>query len=208
MQTAIKAVFFDFGGVIADEGFYEGLLAIGKMNRLNPEAFFAMVDAAIAETGYLTGKADESTFWNVVTQKAGIFMDISIIREEILKRYVIRPEIIKYADILRSNGILVAMLSDQTNWLDEINQKTSLFRHFDRIFNSYHIHKSKQDSSVFRYVCEALNIKTNEALFIDDNKNHIHRAQGEGLNVIYFVNIKDFKLRINKIIKLDFTALN
>ena len=40
MQNVIKAVLFDFGGVIADEGFWKGLQAIGKENGLDPDDFF------------------------------------------------------------------------------------------------------------------------------------------------------------------------
>ncbi|HUL01011.1 MAG TPA: HAD family phosphatase [Nitrospirota bacterium] len=207
MRNAIKAVLFDFGGVIAEEGFFKGLLEISRMIRLNADTFFTMVDDAIVETGYLTGKVDESAFWDVIKKEAGISIDESILREEILKQYVIRPEIILYADYLRSNGIIAAVLSDQTNWLDEINQITSFFQHFDRIFNSYHSHKSKRDASVFQDVCEALKIKPGETLFIDDNKDHIRRARGEGLKTIHFVSIKDFRSRIQKIIRLDFTSL-
>jgi putative hydrolase of the HAD superfamily len=36
----IKAVLFDFGGVLAEEGFREGLKAIGVKNGLDPDDFF------------------------------------------------------------------------------------------------------------------------------------------------------------------------
>jgi hypothetical protein len=35
----IKAVVFDFGGVVAEEGFREGLKAIGRKNGLDPRVF-------------------------------------------------------------------------------------------------------------------------------------------------------------------------
>ena len=59
-------------------------------------------------------------------------------------------------DALRAGGAFVAMLSDQTNWLDELDRATALYRHFDRVFNSYRMHKSKRDASVFRDVCGEL----------------------------------------------------
>jgi putative hydrolase of the HAD superfamily len=36
----INAVVFDFGGVLAEEGFMEGLKAIARKNGLNPDEFF------------------------------------------------------------------------------------------------------------------------------------------------------------------------
>jgi putative hydrolase of the HAD superfamily len=196
----IKTVLFDFGGVIAEEGFYEGLLAIGEMNALNPETFFKTAEALIVETGYLIGASNEAAFWNAVRDLTCITMSDIELRNEILKRFKLRPKIIEYADVLRSKGLIVAMLSDQTNWLDEIDQETSLFRHFDKVFNSYHIHKSKRDATVFRDVCSDLNVMPSEALFIDDNAKHIERAKTQGLQVIHFVGMSDFKKQIKKLL--------
>jgi putative hydrolase of the HAD superfamily len=201
MQNTIKAILFDFGGVIAEEGFYEGLLAIGRMNRLEPEGFFKTVETIIGETGYLTDEADEAAFWNTVRKQTGITMNDAVLRNEILKRFILRPEVIAYADRLRSKGYVVAMLSDNTNWLDEVDQRTSLSQHFDRVFNSYHLHKSKRDATVFRDICSDLNAKPKEILLVDDNSVHIQRAQGEGLNVIHFVGMDDFEKRIKTFIK-------
>lgn len=198
MHSKIKIIVFDFGGVIAEEGFYEGLLAIGKMSHVEPEPFFNVVERIIYETGYLTGQATEAEFWYAVREQTGISMMDAELRNEILKRFIIRPEMVASVDHLRTQGYVVAMLSDQTNWLDEIDQKTGLFQHFDRVFNSYHIHKSKRDATVFRDICSDLNVRPSETLFVDDNASHIQRAIGEGLQVIHFVGLKDFEKRLKE----------
>lgn len=200
MQNVIRAVLFDFGGVVAEEGFYKGLLAIGGKYGKDPETFFKTVDALIYETGYLIGKADEALFWNAVRGKTGIGGSDAELRKEILKRFALRPEMIAAADHLRSKGLMVALLSDQTNWLEEIDRQTALFRRFDRVFNSFRLHKSKRDASVFRDVCAVLGVKPEETLFVDDNIDHILRAQGEGLHTIHFVGADDFKRRLRDIL--------
>lgn len=199
----IRAVLFDFGGVIADEGFLRGLQAIGRANGLDPDEFFRTVDTLIYETGYLIGNADEALFWNAVRNKTGIRGNDAELKNEIQKRFVLRPDMIESVDLLRSKGLIVAMLSDQTNWLEEINQESGLFRHFDRVFNSFRIHKSKRDATVFGDVCAALGVKTGETLFVDDNINHIKRAQGQGLQTIHFAGIDDYKKRIRRFIDLE-----
>lgn len=198
MSKIIKAVLFDFGGVIAEEGFFEGLQAIGKQNGLDPKAFFTAVDSLIYETGYLIGTAGESDFWNAVRSRTGIAGDDESLKQNILQRFVIRPDMLCDVDTLRTRGMRVVMLSDQTNWLDEINEKALLFRHFDRVFNSYHMHKSKRDASVFGDVCSALGTRPEQTLFVDDNINHIVRAQRQGLQTIHFVTRKDFELRLQE----------
>ncbi len=196
MGQIIRVVLFDFGGVIAEEGFFKGLQAIGKQNGLDPKSFFTVVDSLIYETGYLIGTADEAEFWNAVRSRTGITGDDESLKQEILRRFVIRPDMLSDVDTLRKRGVRVAMLSDQTNWLDEINERTLLFRHFDRVFNSYHIHKSKRDGSVFVDVCSALGTRPEQTLFVDDNINHIVRARRQGLQTIHFVTRDDFKKQL------------
>jgi putative hydrolase of the HAD superfamily len=203
MQNVIRVVLFDFGGVVAGEGFYQGLREIGKKNGLDPEVFFKTVDALIFETGYLTGSTDEAAFWKTVRERTGITGTDAELKDGILKRFTLRPAMIASVDRLRSQGLIVAMLSDQTNWLDEIDCSTGLFRHFDRVFNSFWIHKSKRDASVFPEVCSALNVTPDEALFVDDNINHIRRAQEQGLQTILFVSIEDYDQRIARMIMFE-----
>ena len=192
----MRAVIFDFGGVLAEEGFREGLLSIGRKNGLEPLQFFQTADRLIYETGYLTGRADEATFWSTLRRTTGIRGNDRELRTEILTRFVLRPDMISSARRLRSTGLAVAILSDQTNWLDEINAGTPFFGHFDAVFNSFRIHKSKRDPSVFRDVCTNLDIRPGDALFVDDNINHIGRASGEGLHTIHFRSIDDFQRKI------------
>jgi putative hydrolase of the HAD superfamily len=198
MHKTLAAVLFDYGGVLAEEGFREGLFAIGRKNGLAPETFFSIVDDLIYETGYLIGGSDEAGFWDRVRKRTGIIGSDSDLRKEILERFVLRPHMIASVDLLRSQGRIVALLSDQTNWLEELDERTSLFSHFDRVFNSYQTHTSKREASVFRDVCTTLGVKPEETLFVDDNIGHIKRAQGEGLQTIHFTNIEDYEEQIRR----------
>ena len=201
MHNIIWAVFFDFGGVIAEEGFYHGLIALANKNALAPSAFFAAVDRIIYDTGYLIGKTDETTFWNAVRRETGILGSDIELRSEILNRFTLRPDMIAAVDALRSKGLLVVMLSDQTDWLEKIDQMTGLFRHFDRVFNSFRMQKSKRDASVFRDVCATLGVKPEETLFVDDNIGHINRAQEQGLQTIHFTGLGEYEKEMESLWK-------
>ena len=192
----IKAILFDFGGVLAEEGFREGLKAIASRNGLDPERFFSLADTLIDETGYLTGNAGEAAYWKALRTRAGIAGSDKELREEILKRFVLRKDMVAVVDGLRKKGFLVALLSDQTNWLDELDRETGLSGHFDRVFNSFCLRKSKRDASVFRDVCRALGVSAGETLFIDDNIHHIRRAESEGMQTIHFTGKKTFEEQI------------
>lgn len=192
----LTAILFDFGGVLAEEGFREGLKEIARKNGLDPDHFYSTADKLIYETGYLTGHTDEPVYWNTLRARTGINGTDQELREEILKRFVLRPDMITCVDILRSEGFLVAMLSDQTNWLEEIDRETSLFGHFDRVFNSIRTHLSKRDARTFRKVCDMLMLKPEETLFIDDNRGHIQRAKESEMQTILFATFDDFEKKM------------
>ncbi|HUJ19787.1 MAG TPA: HAD family phosphatase [Nitrospirota bacterium] len=195
----IKTILFDFGGVLAEEGFREGLEEIARKNGVDPVTFFSLADALIDETGYLIGRAGEAEYWKSVRERAGVRGTDHELREEILKRFVLRQPMLACVDLLRSCGLSVAMLSDQTNWLEEIDRDSGLFSHFDRVFNSFRIHRSKREASTFQYVCSELGVKPEEILFIDDNKEHIGRARGIGMQTILFTTAEDFERQIREL---------
>lgn len=201
--SRITTLLIDFGGVLAEEGFQEGLRSIGRRNGLASDRFFRDVDRIIAETGYLTGNASEENFWDAVRRNTGIAESDTAMRNEILQRFVLRTAMLGWVDRLRAAGLRVAILSDQTNWLEEIDASTGLFRHFDGVFNSYRIGKSKRDGSVFSDVCSALGVVPSATLFVDDNPGHIERAKEKGLQTHLFKNQDDFARRIEPLIDHD-----
>jgi putative hydrolase of the HAD superfamily len=193
MAQAVKAVLFDFGGVLAEEGFRDGLLAIGRKYGTDPERFRKTADDLIHESGYVTGAADEAAYWDALRKRTGINGSDAELRREILSRFILRPEVLAVADGLRGRGYIVAILSDQTNWLEELDRTSQFLQSFDRVFNSHLIGKSKRDPSVFDDVCAALGVRPAEALFIDDNPDNVRRAADRELRVVLFTGIASFR---------------
>ena len=192
----IKAVLFDFGGVIAEEGFYNGLRAAATENSLDPDSFFRTAEEIIHTIGYVTGKATESEYWERVRAATGIARDNAYLREQVLSRFVLRPAMLGHADRLRKAGKRVCMLSDQTDWLVELDSRSPFFSHFDKVYNSFFLKKSKRDITIFSDVCRDLDVHPEEALFIDDNVNNISRATAAGIKTILFAGIEDFEDRL------------
>ncbi len=198
----IKAVLFDFGGVIAEEGFREGLEAIARKNNLDATTFFFQVVDLINSTGYLTGKCGEQDFWESIRVATRVVGSDVNLRVEILSRFTIRLNMLKIVELIKSKGLTTGILSDQTNWLDEINNSHQFYQYFDYIFNSFKLGKSKSNPSLFTDVCEYLNLTPEEILFIDDNSYHILRANNVGYNTIYFTGYEDFISKLEAFLPL------
>jgi putative hydrolase of the HAD superfamily len=192
----IQVVLFDFGGVLAEEGFRDGLREIARNNGLPPDAFFSVADRLIGESRYLTGEASESDYWKALRRETGIAGSDNELRSEILSRFILRQPVIDCVDLLRAKGLRVFLLTDQTNWLDEIDREQQCTRHFDGVYNSFRTGRSKRDERTFTALCGDLGVRPEEALFIDDNAGHVERAARSHLHTIHYTSFKDFSRKL------------
>lgn len=188
----IDIVIFDFGGVLAEKGFEEGLRAIAGRNGLDETDFLNLAHDLIHATRYLTGHADEHVYWQAIRDKTGISDDDATLRNEILSRFIPRPWMFDIVKKLRESGMRLVILSDQTNWLDELNERYDFFKLFDVVFNSYHLGKSKVDPSHFADTISRLDAAPERLLFVDDTGAHCETARKMGLKAIQFIDQDSF----------------
>lgn len=184
--TSVRAVLLDFGGVIAEEGFQQGLRALAEAQQLDPDKVMNEGREAVHDCGYVTGTGTEADFWALMRQRTGLSGEDQELSQVILDRFVIRQWMIEQVAHLRAAGITVAILSDQTDWLDYLDQRLYFSAAFDKVFNSFHLGKSKRDPTLFDDVVQMLGVQPGEALFVDDDADHVERARSRGLHAIHF----------------------
>ena len=184
--SSITTILFDYGGVLAEEGFTLGLEVIARENSLEPTAFFHAAVEAIYACGYVTGKSTEQAYWQMLRSQTGIQGEDRALTETILSRFTLRPKMLATVRALRQQGLNPVILSDQTDWLDRLNERQPFSQEFSRVFNSFHLGKTKRDPSLFTDVLAVLTIEPEQALFVDDNQGHIERAAALGLNTHLF----------------------
>ena len=114
--------------------------------------------------------------------------------------FVLRPDVIEYVQEIRENGYRVVLLSDHTNWLDELNQRKPFFQLFEKVYSSYHVHKNKRDGTIFPYVMADMGTTARELVLVDDNIGNIERAQKLGCYGVLFTDFKAAKDSIESII--------
>jgi HAD superfamily hydrolase (TIGR01509 family) len=188
----VEAILFDFGGVIAEEGFRNGLVAIAQASGLPIEPFLASAYELVYDVGYVLGRADESAYWGALRKETGIEGTDRELREVILTHFTLRPWMLQVIRALHEKSIRLAILSDQTDWLDELNERHGFFKWFERVFNSFHVGRSKRDTSLFDMVMSEMRISTDQTVFVDDNEGNIRRARARGLWTILYRDREQF----------------
>ena len=197
-RHSIDVVLFDFGGVLAEEGFRNGLRSIAEENGINQDIFEKRGFEMIHETGYVLGHSEEEAFWKALREKTGISADNNILREAILCRFKLRHWLLKILPRLKESGLRLGILSDQTDWLDTLNERNCFYNLFDYIFNSFYLGKSKRDATLFDDIALKLKVLQKKILFVDDHPGNIGRAEKKGYHTILYINREGFLEEMEK----------
>ena len=201
-KRMIDVVLFDFGGVLAEEGWKKGFRVIAEANGLDGESLVQTASDMVYETGYILGKGSERSFWDAMRAKTGIKGDDAALMQEIVPRFIIRDWMIKLARRLRSEHLAVGILSDQTDMLDLLNARFDFFKEFDFVFNSYHLGKGKRDISLFDDIAGLLKTPAGRILFIDDDPGHVERARQKGWQAILYTDAEPFSRDMDRLLKI------
>jgi len=182
----LTTVLLDFGGVIAEEGFAKGLKALAASLGQDPHALWKTGLQAVWDSGYVLGKGSEADFWALFKRRTGVEGDTAAWREVILDGFTVRPWVLGLVDRLRGLGVVTAILSDQTDWLEHLDSRQHFFNHFDAVFNSYHYGMSKLEDAFFHLALTGLAADPASTLFVDDNPVNVERAKALGMHAVLY----------------------
>jgi putative hydrolase of the HAD superfamily len=185
-SDSIHAVLFDFGGVLATEGFREGLADLAHRQGLDPQVVHQAAADAIYESGYIVGRGTAKEFWRLLCDKTGLIGDASSLFDAIGARFHLRPRMFDLVRALSKQGYITAILSDQSDWLDRLDEELKFFQMFDRVYNSFHLGKGKRDASLFDDVARDLGLIPDTIAFVDDDPGNVERARSRGIKAVLF----------------------
>ncbi len=191
-QGPIAAVLFDFGGVLADDGFRDGLRAIAGEQGLDPLHLAQAGMDAVYDSGFVLGTGSAADFWQLMRDRTGLAGDDQALTETILDGFLLRPWMIDIVLRLRQAGYITAILSDQTHWLDEIESRSPFRYAFDAVYNSYYLGKGKRDPELFNEVADDLSVAPGQVLFVDDDAGNATNARLQGMEAIHYRDREQF----------------
>lgn len=198
-MTEIKLLLFDFGGVIAPEGFQLGILKLAfKFNISFKQMYEIAGYKGGLESGYTAGKISEREYWDIVARALNTDEDLMKYRYLFIDNFPPRIDMMELIKTLREE-FKVAIFSDQTNWLYDIDKIYGFMSRFDYCFVSYDLGYTKYDDEFYMIPTDTTSIKPENMLLFDDKKRVIDKASGFGIKGHVFTSVDDCKEYLDKL---------
>lgn len=180
----IKAVLFDYGGVLSPggrtiSGVYSRLLGI-------PEDKVELADLHVA---YRRGDISTEDFFIKLGEQYGK----TVTAEKFLEYsdiFVKNEAVYKLAERLRKVGIKTGILSNVYKISAEILRKDGYYNGFDPVILSYEEGLAKPDPKFYMLAVDQLQMSPEEILFIDDQEKCFPPARALGMHTIRAENEK------------------
>lgn len=198
VSEPVSAVLFDFGGVLAEEGFRNGLVALARLQGLDETELPRQGMDAVYDSGFVLGQGSAADFWSLLRRRTGLAGDDRDLTERILSGFVLRPRMLALTRRLRAAGFITGILSDQTHWLEDLDRRSPFLADFDRVYNSYYLGKGKRDPTLFRDVAADLGLEPSRVLFIDDNAGNCERARCAGMRALIYRSQAELEAWLNE----------
>ena len=186
----IKAIIFDYGGVLSVEG---SLSSFGEIYApklgVDPEEFTRLIIDNWSKARI--NKMDSKMFWLNLSKFLKI--DQKIFRKDFMEFSGFKHEVLDLIKKLKNNYKLGLLSNHIEDWLEEIIAEHKLNEVFDIITTSYKTRIAKPDISIFKEIVEQLGVNPTECIYIDDLEKNIPPAKELGMKTILFKNFEQLK---------------
>lgn len=176
----IKAVIFDWGGVLIENPARDIIATCARGVGVTPERFAE--NFWEGEPDFQRGKIDEKTFWERTCARLGVPPPpVGLWGKALRSGYRERPGVWVLAERLKKSGRKIALLSNtEMPAVDIYRERHDGF--FDVVVLSCLEGLRKPEPEIYRRTIERLGVKPGESLFIDDRKENIDAAENSGMN--------------------------
>jgi putative hydrolase of the HAD superfamily len=92
------------------------------------------------------------------------------------------PEVLAFVREVRAAGLPVALATNATDDLAGNLERFGIADEFDAVVNSWEIGAHKPSREFFQAACQAVRVKPQRCLFVDDNDRNVRGARAAGLS--------------------------
>lgn len=204
-MAAIKAVFFDVGGVIIDADL-ERYLPLGcALFQCAPQNLEREV--ALRVPMLETGKTSSAEFWKSIGEtlwrrgegKIAASDDYLHIWEDLMRASLrLNVQVVEICKSLRECGYKVGLLTNAIEEHAMVLSEVGVYAPFDPVVVSCRIGMRKPEPGIYKLAAEKAQLNLNECLFVDDIKANVEASVALGMVGIHFTDAEALCMELVK----------
>lgn len=192
----IKAVIFDFFGVLVGDGFDSTYRLAGG----NPEKDHDFIEALLERANRAQITSQE--FRAKICERIGITPDEY--QTAVKKAEKPNHELLDYIkDILRPDYKIAILSNVNKGGLEKRLSSDALKGRFDAVIVSGEVGYIKPEPEIYHMTAEKLGVGMEECIFVDDREPYIVAAQKLGMKTILYKNFEQMKTELEKMLSAN-----
>jgi putative hydrolase of the HAD superfamily len=200
MSKAIRAVVFDFGGVLTLPPTDRDLEKLRQLTGLDASTF---VDRFASFRGaYDSGLLNSREYWARVIDSRGNPPDAdrlkALFETDVAGWTRINEAVLQWAFRLQERGMRTGILSNMPrDLLRWIRRRFAWIERFEPAVFSCDLGFNKPQAEIYRACLQALGLAGSEVLFLDDRQENVAGAERLGIRALLFRNLPDALTQIS-----------
>ncbi len=197
----IRAVFFDFGGVIQRTEFQAPRQRLAQRFGMDYEDIDKLVFSSPSAVQATIGAIPEADHWQIISQRLKIHKEeIEEVEKEFFAGDIIDHSLLLYLSKLRPRFI-TGLISNAWSGLRAYLERQRIAGSFDHLVISAEVSAVKPEARIYQIALEQAQVRAEEAVFVDDVVENIEACERVGMKGILFMNSKAAVDQLEKILR-------
>lgn len=199
MKNKYSTIFFDWGGVVADDSGDEFIESSLRNIGATDEQIKEIVKKEFSQ--FMLGQISELEYWNEVKNNYNLEV------EDACFGYFnnwqgIKPNIkmIQLLYDLKLKGFKVGLVSNIISPVRDLIKEAGYYNIFDETVLSCEVGLIKPNKEIYQLALERMNVVAQESIFIDDKQLNLDTASDMGLNTILAKTPEQIINEVNKLV--------
>jgi epoxide hydrolase-like predicted phosphatase len=188
VNGALKAVIFDFGGVLVRTRSQHRRIEWERRLGLGRGEAEALVFGGESGTAAQCGRITDAAHWRGLGERLGLAPEeLARFRDDFFAADELDGVLVAYIDRLRAAGFHLGLLSNASDIARRVFSETyGVLARFDSVTISCEEGVMKPDPRIYRVALERADARPEEAVFVDDVAGNIEGARRVGMLGIHF----------------------
>ena len=203
MTEKIRAIIWDMGGVILRTNGEESRLELAREFKVSVADLYNLVFNSLSAEKATIGLIPEEEHWRTVATTLGVAENrIQELQDRFWAGDAVDKRLLDYIRALNKNFKTGLLSNAWSGARQSLNQRNACDMVFQYSMFSYEVRLKKPDPEIYKRILSFMQVRPEEAIFVDDMPENIEGANSIGMHGIRFISTDQAIEEVNRLVSL------